>query len=139
MTYHIETNMNNDYVIVFKDEPSFCYSLSMKQKHGEEIINTGLWLILLFAVWSMPERNAIQTALDAVKTFNGRVNLGVRPFDNHNEFKYWCDEIEEKYGSPIWLFFKEGVKLGELIGIRSENEIKQALDVFLGSQISNDQ
>jgi len=127
MSYHVKSLAGGSYKLVFEDEPAYCKALVMSPLAKESELTQGLWLVLLFAVWSVPDRSNIGVALSVVKEFNGKVFLGVRPFDNHDEIKKWCPEVKEKYGSPIWLVMKNGKLLKERTGLYSKEELKNLI------------
>jgi hypothetical protein len=74
----------------------------------EPELNSGLWLVLVFAVWSGPDRTAVDTALSVAKEFRGEVRLGIRPFDKAEEALAWCPELKLRRTSPIWLILNNG-------------------------------
>jgi thioredoxin-like negative regulator of GroEL len=131
MGYKIQSNKKGLFELVFIDEPEYCQALMMSPTLKEAKLSDGIWLILLFAVWSAPDQEAIKTAVTLAKKFNGKFQLGVRPFDEHQENGLWCPEIKEAFASPIWLVFENGQLIAEHVGLRSEeldNMIQNALE-----------
>ena len=113
----------DQFEVGFHEEPSYCHALPMAPSSREPELNCGNWIILVFAVWSGPDIASIDTALAAVKKFNGKVQLGIRPFDQYTEIKAWCPQARVSYQSPIWLLFQEGQMVTELHGPQSEDQL----------------
>lgn len=88
----------------------------------ESALKTGDWLVLAFAVWSQPDRNAIRTALDTVKDFEGKINLGIRPLEDPTKHR-WCPELQWNGTSPVWLLLKEGELIGQVDGEHPKEEL----------------
>lgn len=55
---------------------------------------TGNWLLLTFAIWNARDRRAIDDAVRVAKRFDGRFQLGARPFEVVDEFARWLP-VEE--------------------------------------------
>jgi hypothetical protein len=131
MSYCIQIIPNGQYKLLLEREPEYCKALAMSPLKREPELEQGLWLILVFAVWSVPDRTCIDLALSVIKEFKGDVLLGVRPFDNYTEFNIWCPEVKEKYGSPIWLVLNNGNLLKEMVGVYSKEQLVQLLENVL--------
>ncbi|MBI3649417.1 MAG: hypothetical protein HY231_00020 [Acidobacteria bacterium] len=131
MSYSIQVLTDGSYQVVFEDEPNYCRALAMAPTEMEPELEKEVWLILLFAIWSVPDRTSIEEALSAAKKLNGRFNLGVRPFDNHKENKGWCKQIKEQWGSPIWLVIRKGTLVEEIVGLRNRSQIIDLLKKWL--------
>lgn len=101
MSFSVRTLEDGSYEIVFEKEPAYCRSLTMSPAEIEPELLEGSWLVLLFAIWSVADRTAIEEALSVAKMFDGKVQLGVRPFDRHEEIGRWAKGVKEKWGSPI--------------------------------------
>jgi hypothetical protein len=63
---------------------------------------------MAFATWSVPDVEAIQTALDVARHFGGKVKLGLRPFDNPEELGAWCPGLEIDGNGPLWVLLRDG-------------------------------
>jgi hypothetical protein len=110
----------------------------MAPSSREPELNCGNWLILALAVWSDSDIMSIDTALAAVKRFNGAIQLGVRPFDQYTEMKAWCPEALMSYQSPIWLLFQEGQLVAECHGPRSQDPLIEIIQSQFGTSKSRD-
>ena len=97
-------------------------SLQTAPDAREPMLAEGTWLVLGFAVWSVPDRQAIDVALSAAQAFRGNLLLGVRPFDDHAEFETWS-EAQERAGSPVWLLLRAGTLLSERMGQISVDDL----------------
>jgi hypothetical protein len=117
-----------NYRVVLSQEPTYCHGLQAAPARIESALKEGLWLIVLIAVWSSPDLEAMQVALSVVKAMNGRVQLGLRPFDAHQEVLHWCPNVKERYASPIWLLLRDGALLDEMAGLRNEERILQWIE-----------
>lgn len=114
---------DNRFKIELHEKPSYCHALPMAPSSREPALNCGNWLVLVFAVWSGSDIMSMDTALAAVKGFNGKVQLGVRPFDQYTELKTWCPEARTSYQSPIWLLFQDGQMVAEFYGPQSKDQL----------------
>ena len=108
MSYSFQLTPDERSELILEGEPPYCRVLPMAPVEREPELNRGLWLVLLFAAWSGPDRRAIPVALSVVKGFQGQVQLGIRKFSDHAEIKTWCPEVREQWGSPIWLILRDG-------------------------------
>lgn len=105
------------------DEPPYSYALDAAPSAREPELNTGNWLVMAFAVWSIPDNLAIQTALDVAKRFGGKLNLGLRPFDDSDELGAWCPGLEYGGQSPLWVLLRDGEVCMERSGILAVDEL----------------
>ena len=88
----------------------------------EPELERGNWLVLAFAVVSVPDVACIPRAVQAVQTFEGKVQLGIRPFNDYDESRTWY----QAYGnpeSPLWLVVRNGVVVHEEKGPRSVEQV----------------
>ncbi len=74
---------------------------------------SGRWVVLSSAVWSGPDRLAVEVAARLGARLQGQVLMAVRLFSDDCEHQTWCRGIDvdrDIHGmSPIWLFMKEGI------------------------------
>jgi hypothetical protein len=116
MSYSVRAAPDGRYEVMLKGEPTYCKALPGTPSELRQELDRGLWLVLLFAVWSGPDREAVQTALSVVKQFDGKVQLGLRPFDRHEEITALWPDVKERFGSPIWLVLRDGELLEQHVG-----------------------
>lgn len=131
MSYRIQIMPSGLYELLLENEPVYCKTLVMSPLKKEPGLEQDLWLILMFAIWSIPDRACIDLALSVIKEFNGKVLLGIRPFDNHTELNTWCPEVQEKYGSPIWLVLNNGKLLKERVGLCNKEGLRELVQSFV--------
>ena len=91
-------------------------------------IASGSWLILLIAVWSGPDLQAVEVAAKIGKDLHCFLAVGIRPFERHSEIELWCPDLREKFGSPIWIFLEDGKKQFEIVGLRTAKEIHEMIE-----------
>jgi len=115
-------------VLVLEGEPDYCHVLATAPNEREPELNEGRWLILLYAAWSGPDRRAITVALSVVQEFHGDVQLGIRQFSDHDEFRKLHPKVKERWRSPVWLILEDGRVREELAGFREHGELKVALE-----------
>jgi uncharacterized protein (TIGR02996 family) len=82
----------------------------------ESFLLRGRWLILCWAVWSGPDRTAVHLLGTFHRTRKLPGDVAVRAFDEHAEFSTWCT-VQERFRSPIWLVFKDGELIDEVVGL----------------------
>ena len=102
--------------------------------HIEEDLRSGLWLLLLVAIWSRPDRVAILTLGETCQRLSTdrQLRCAARPFDDHRENRRWCRTIEEMVSSPIWVLLRDGRQVDELVGVRSLEELLTFVDRHAG-------
>ena len=136
MKYSITNEGNECYRIRFLNPPEYCHALGMAPEEIEPNLIKGNWIILLVAVWSGPDRAAVDFALKSMDEMKDKnINLGVRPFNMHSEISKWCAEAKEKWRSPVWLWLKDGKLVDEKSGLLTENSFFAA--TFSAFQIAS--
>ncbi|WP_397570894.1 hypothetical protein [Schlesneria sp. T3-172] len=149
MPHTVEPNEKEQFVVRLLDEPPFIHSLMMSPAGREAMLDSGDWLVLAFAVWSINDQPSITHAIEFAKSLDGRLNLGLRPFESAEEFGPWCDVhvedssfsdvsaerttenglhvcIKGKTGStPIWICFRDGVAAGEHHGLLDKQGLQE--------------
>lgn len=128
MTYRVTRNADQRPKVVLDGEPSYSTALEAAPPARETELNEGLWLVMAFAVWSVPDVVAIQTALDAAKHFEGKVKLGLRPFDSFEEFDTWSSETSDG-SSPVWIVLSNGEKCWEHRGYVTVDALVDAIEI----------
>jgi hypothetical protein len=125
MSFSFQKTSDQRSELALDGEPAYCRVWS-EDRHLDT--GQGVWLVLFYAAWSSPDRRAIPVALSVVKSFDGRVQLAIRKFSDHNELRAWRQEVKEKWASPVWLILRDGALLRELTGVRGDEELRAALD-----------
>lgn len=108
MSYQVIRTEKGQPGLILKEEPPYCHALMAAPQRREPELNVGRWLVMAFAAWSVPDIGAIQTALDAIKRFNGLVNLGLRPCDDPGDHMIWCPELGNDGNTPCWVLLDDG-------------------------------
>ncbi len=106
MTYDVRWD-GDCYEVVTTGHPSHFHALPMAPTKIEDALLRGDWLVLCFAVWSGPDIEAIGLAMSELCQY-GSVSVGIRPFLEYSETQAWCSEVNSDFGSPMWLFFRDG-------------------------------
>jgi uncharacterized protein (TIGR02996 family) len=96
--------------------------LTMAPRQLEPHLATGRWLVIAWAIWSVPDRGAISQAL----TPRWPVRVALRPFDDFAEFKTWCD-LPDNTASPLWLRLDNGKLTRYHARVNSPDEIAEFL------------
>jgi hypothetical protein len=128
MSYAIGRGPNGDFQVILTGEPPICEPLPQAPGVIEPDLKHCAWLVLLVAVWSGPDRDAIRTALRVGKEVGDTIRVGLRPFDSHDEIRAWYPEVREQYRSPVWLTLKEGALLEERFGTLPQKEVREMVD-----------
>lgn len=103
--------------------PTRVTALEMGPERLEAKLADGAWLVLGFAVWSGPDRAAIDALCDLGSTLSEQVALGVRPFEDHREFDRWCPLRPATTGSPIWLVLQDGHMVAQRQGTLARDDL----------------
>ncbi|CAH1388057.1 hypothetical protein [Candidatus Nitrotoga sp. M5] len=127
MTFKVTRDQDGYPSITLTDEPPYSHALGVAPSAREPELNKGNWLVMAFAVWSTPDNLAIQTALDVAKRFGGKLNLGLRPFDDSEEFSAWCPDIEDDEQSPLWVLLRDGEVCMKRSGILTVDELVELI------------
>lgn len=127
MSYKVTRDQDGYPSITLTDESPYSHALSAAPSAREPELNTDIWLVMAFAVWSTPDNLAIQTALDVAKRFAGKLNLGLRPFDDAEELGVWCPDIENNGYSPLWVLLHDGEVCMKRSGILTVDELVELI------------
>ncbi len=100
---------NGKYEFVFQNAPENFVSLTSAPEKLEDKLKTGKWLVMLCARYSVLDIQALYSTARAVKGFERRVKVGIRPFWDEEENTKWFPQYREVQGfSPIYIFLNEG-------------------------------
>ncbi len=125
MSYTVCEMADGKFELVIQNGPQNCKALPMAPSSIENELQDGLWLLLVFAVWSIQDRNAINTALELGKRLGDTVRVGIRPFDEHQEISNWCPNATKTYQSPVWLVLKKGKLVKEVVGLYPLEQLEE--------------
>lgn len=103
--------------------PTRVTALEMAPERLEAKLADGVWLVLGFAVWSGPDRAAIDALCDLGSALPQQAELGVRPFEDHREFDPWCPLQPPTTGSPIWLVLQDGQMVAQRQGMLARDDL----------------
>jgi len=150
MGFEVRAIDGDKWELLFSDEPSYIHALKMAPDSIESELKSGLWLIVVFPVWSGPDRHSVRAALACAKDYAGKFQLGVRPCDYHEEiYKWWpggeapsrSDPVLTVLGgprrnvhissdhssSPIWLVMRDGRVVYQEAGPRSKEQLSELI------------
>jgi len=127
-SFTLEQQEDGRYTVELGDGADLVVPLQMRPRSLEAELRTGRWLVLAFAVWSGPDRDAIATVLQVAKASSHQAKIAVRPFDSHDEFNRWCPSVTERFGSPVWLLLEDGNLIAERSGAQSLEELRALLE-----------
>lgn len=131
MPFKVTRDDDGRPVVSLHDEPPFCHALTASPSAREPELNRGMWLVTVIAAWSTPDVEAIRSAIDAVARFQGRVQLGVRPYDYPEEADTWCRELRDAGESPGWAILDDGAVVMVDGGIRSADQLVATIEHVL--------
>jgi hypothetical protein len=113
VSYRVERHEQSTlFRVAFSDEPPNLFALAMAPARRELELDDCEWLVLAFAIRSGPDRAQIAVASEIAREFN-RINVGVRPFDEFNEFETWLPGQAATRGS-MWARLSHGELLWTL-------------------------
>ncbi|MCI0459556.1 MAG: hypothetical protein L0Z62_21620 [Gemmataceae bacterium] len=155
MSFQLQPLDDEKWQLVFTDEPEYVHPLHMAPESRERELDSGTWLIVTFPVWSGPVRHSVVAAVACARDFGGTFQLGVRPFDHHEEiYKWWPSskapsqaevriEVREESSrrevhistdpaaSPFWLVLRDGQVLYQGAGPRSSAQLRELMQGVL--------
>jgi hypothetical protein len=155
MPFTIDSDFDGRFVVRLDSEPEFIHGFWMAPSAREKCLDAGDWVVLAFAVWNIQDRAAIDCAINAIKVINGRISLGIRPFEATDEFAKWClidaepsesiDVSQQRTTgglkisitpvagrTPIWVLIRDGAIVHYHNGLLSSFEIRAIIDKYLG-------
>ncbi len=89
----------------------------------------GLVMIDFWAAWCGPCRIISPTVEELAKEYSGRIKVAKLNTDENSE-------IASRYkimGIPTIMFFKDGVKLDQIVGVVPKQHLKAKIDSYLNS------
>ena len=146
------------YELIVSDEPWYVRALTMSPELVETELNAGLWLLVVFSIWSAPVRKSVSAAIECSKAYSGDFQLGLCAFDDPSEVERWWPQhpaigsqepsvlvtkspnevsiniIGENTSIPLWLVLREREKVYDDAGARSVDELKNLMEQFVRSK-----
>jgi hypothetical protein len=118
---HVDSEPNKRKIL-FENASPFVHALDMAPQAREEKLNQGTWLVMACGIWSATDIKCIEAAVRGAASYDGKVQLGVRPFSKYEEMLNWYPEYGEETRSPLWVMFRDGKTLGHTFGqLSAEN------------------
>lgn len=88
--------------------PANCHSLQMAPDDLEPELQAGRWLVLVTAVWSAADLEAVPLAIEFADRHRD-VHVGIRPLDDFDEMRTWLPGMfPTRPRTPIWVFMVDG-------------------------------
>lgn len=125
MPYRVIRDQEGVPQLILSGEPAYCHALAANVTAPE--IDAGQWLLLAFAVWSAPDVAAVQVALELARSLDGRLHLGLRPYDDPDELRGWCPGLTPEGNGPFWILLRDGAVRRYRTGLFTADELKEAL------------
>lgn len=146
--------VNDSWEVVLFDESDYIHALKMAPEAIESNLKSGKWLVVAFPVWSVPVRHSVRAAMAYAKQQAGKVSLGIRPYDDHEEMSKWWPVADVPVESettvtemndgqrleihiatdgaahPLWLILKDGRVVYQGTGSRSEVELESLMNNY---------
>jgi hypothetical protein len=155
MSFELQPQGGDTWKIVFFEEPSYIHSLKMAPEAIEPELLVGDWLVVVFPIWSVPVRASVTAAMSCSKNFEGKFQLGVRPFNAHEELLRWWPNgsppgpdkiivaVKDEHGqrelhlsadlsySPKWLVLRDGQIVYAGGGLRTQSQLGELMQKLL--------
>jgi hypothetical protein len=159
MSFKIQPIENDKWELVFFSEPSYITALPMDPESIEPELMCGIWLIVVFPVWSRPVIDSVNEAISCVKFYDGCINLGVRPFDGHEWiYKWWPSQKKplsvdvlqtisrtsthlaihlssDSSSIPLWLAMVDGHVRYQGAGPRSKKQLSEMIQGIISDPL----
>jgi hypothetical protein len=129
MSYQVIRDQNGAPNLILSGEPAYCHALAANVTASEPEICAGQWLLMAFAVWSAPDVAAVQVALDLARSLGGKLNLGLRPYDDLDELRGWIPGLTLEGNGPFWILLRDGAVCEYRTGIFTVDELREALSL----------
>jgi hypothetical protein len=151
VSFQLVSTTEDKSELIFTDEPTYIHGLKMAPESREAELESGTWLVVVFPVWSGPARHSVIAAVASAKQFDGKFQLGVRPFEDHEEIHKWWPggeapapakqliEVRENSSGrevhitsdhaaiPIWLVLRDGQVMYQGVGPRSREQLRDLM------------
>jgi hypothetical protein len=127
MSYQVIRDHNGAPNLILSGEPAYCHVLGANLTASEPDISIGNWLLMAFAVWSVPDVEAVQVALELAHSMGGKLNLGLRPYDDPDEIHGWVSAVTPESNGPFWILLRDGVVCYYRTGIFTVDELREAI------------
>ena len=124
--YRLTSTPEGSYEVHLTGAPENCFALAMAPNRMEDNLRSGRWLVMLAAVWSVPDVKLVDRAV-RVAVGVPQVRVGIRPFEHHIESAAWLPDLNIDAVSPIWAVLDNGRLVATLIGAVSEDELIAAV------------
>ena len=123
MPYRVHRDPQGVPGVTLAGEPPYCHALAAGVLALEPALRQGVWLVMAFAVWSIPDVAAVQRALDLARRLGGRLSVGVRPYDDPLELTAWWPDADPIAPGPFWVLLRDGHIIGSLAGLPTDDEL----------------
>ena len=124
MPYRVHRDERGKPSIELIDEPACCHALAADAPGGRDAtVGRTTWLVLAFAVWSVADVEAVQTALDVARRRNSRLDLGLRPYDDPLELRPSWPDVDVDASGPFWMLIQDGTVRRHRAGLMSVDEL----------------
>jgi hypothetical protein len=128
MSFRLIIDASGRPQVVLEGEPSYCKALVAAPSERETELNSGRWLVVTFAAWSMPDVRQVEMALAVIKRLDGALRFGMRPFNDVEDTQSWLSEVSSAGPTPIWVCLAEGSVTGTHHGPMESAELVDLID-----------
>jgi hypothetical protein len=112
--------------------PPNLVALDFDPEFREAALEHGTWLVAAVPVWSSPDREALEVAVE-LASVHPDLKVAIRPFDDEDELKRWCS-LTERGVTPFWFVFEEGRQMGMLVDGRGRFQVERFVAGILGDE-----
>jgi hypothetical protein len=123
MTYVIQKTQESRFDIKLESEAPNCHALATAPDHREPELDSGVWVVASYALWSGPDLECLKVTLNVARHFIGFAEFGLRLFEDFSEFDTWCPELVHLPVCPVWLFFRDSTLMRQHRGLLSESQL----------------
>jgi hypothetical protein len=92
MSWSVRPTEAGKWEMILQDEPTNIYALNTSSALTDPLIQSGVWLVVAFPVWSGPIRRSVIEACECARRNPSLMNLGVMPFGEYTEITEWWPE-----------------------------------------------
>lgn len=119
------------FELTLEDAPPYVHALEMAPRAKEPKLDSGTWMVLTYAIFSVPDQKCIGVAVRGTGRYGGCVQLGLRPYLDYDEIKNWYPHYDGRPVHPLWLILKDGKVQREQEGPLSEDDVVK----FIGGSL----
>ena len=132
MTHRIWKGSDGHFHAAVVEQAPYYLALDLPDVQHCHRLRDGNWLLVAFPVWAI-DPHSVPAALLLAKEHKGDFGVAIAPFDFPEEVNAaWQESPPNPTGSPAWVFFQNGRRVGALIGVLTRLQLEAEISRHFG-------